>query len=139
MAIEVVIPTVGESVATVFIARWIAKEGDTIAAGQPVLEIDSDKASMEVPAPAGGVMSKPLFEAGAEVAIGAVVAYLTEGGAAAAAAPASAPEVAERRKRGVTDVALVRVEELYPYPRAAIQAEVDRYPDAEVVWCQEEP
>ncbi|MCK6517616.1 2-oxoglutarate dehydrogenase E1 component [Myxococcota bacterium] len=47
--------------------------------------------------------------------------------------------LAERRKRGVDDVALVRIEELYPYPRAAIQAEVDRYPAAEVVWCQEEP
>ena len=83
MAIEVVIPTVGESVATVFIARWIAKEGDTLAAGAPVLEIDSDKASMEVPAPAAGVLSKRLFEEGAEVAIGAVVALLTEVGAVA--------------------------------------------------------
>jgi len=93
MAIEVVIPTVGESVATVFIARWIAKEGDVLAAGAPVLEIDSDKASMEVPAPAAGVLTKRLFEEGAEVAIGAVVAHMSEGGAVAepvAAAPVAA-------------------------------------------------
>jgi 2-oxoglutarate dehydrogenase E2 component (dihydrolipoamide succinyltransferase) len=97
MAIEVVIPTVGESVATVFIARWIAKEGDVLAAGQPVLEIDSDKASMEVPAPAAGVLTRQLFEAGAEVAIGAVVAELGEVGAVAApaAAAASVVEAAE--------------------------------------------
>ncbi|MEY3211611.1 MAG: 2-oxoglutarate dehydrogenase complex dihydrolipoyllysine-residue succinyltransferase, partial [Pseudomonadota bacterium] len=98
MAIEVVIPTVGESVATVFIARWIAKEGDVLAAGQPVLEIDSDKASMEVPAPAAGVLTRRLFEEGAEVAIGAVVAELGEVGAAVA--PVAAAPVAEAAEPG---------------------------------------
>ena len=99
MAIEVVIPTVGESVATVFIARWIAKEGDVLAAGAPVLEIDSDKASMEVPAPAAGVLTKRLFEEGAEVAIGAVVAQMSEGGAVAAPV-AAAPVAAEPAEPG---------------------------------------
>lgn len=99
MAIEVVIPTVGESVATVFIARWIAKEGDALAAGQPVLEIDSDKASMEVPAPAAGVLSKRLFEEGAEVAIGAVVALLSEVGASVSAPEPTAPAATEEPSR----------------------------------------
>ncbi|MCB9745434.1 MAG: 2-oxoglutarate dehydrogenase E1 component [Alphaproteobacteria bacterium] len=47
--------------------------------------------------------------------------------------------LAEREERGERRVALVRVEELYPYPRELIDAEVQRYPNAEVVWCQEEP
>jgi 2-oxoglutarate dehydrogenase E1 component len=47
---------------------------------------------------------------------------------------------AEHAKRGVRDVALVRVEQLYPFPRAEVRAELDRYPNAkELVWCQEEP
>ena len=45
----------------------------------------------------------------------------------------------ERRARGVSKIALVRVEELYPYPEALLQAQFDAYPDAEVCWVQEEP
>jgi len=46
---------------------------------------------------------------------------------------------AERERSGRTDIAIVRVEQLYPLPAAEIQAELDRYPDAELVWVQEEP
>jgi 2-oxoglutarate dehydrogenase E1 component len=47
--------------------------------------------------------------------------------------------LAEREARGIDDVALVRVEQLYPFPVISLGAELARYPDAEVVWCQEEP
>ncbi len=47
--------------------------------------------------------------------------------------------LAERTERGVDDVALVRVEQLYPFPVISLGAELARFPDAEVVWCQEEP
>jgi 2-oxoglutarate dehydrogenase E1 component len=47
--------------------------------------------------------------------------------------------VQERRERGIDDVALVRIEQLYPWPRQQVLAEIARYPNAQVVWCQEEP
>ena len=90
MAIEVVIPTVGESVATVFIARWIAKEGDVLAAGAPVLEIDSDKASMEVPAPLAGTVRGISVKVGDRVREGDEILVMEIAGEAASA---SAPPV----------------------------------------------
>ena len=71
MSIEVTVPQIGESVATVFIARWLKAPGESVAAGEGLVELDSDKASMEVPAPAGGVLSETLAEEGDEVPIGA--------------------------------------------------------------------
>ena len=47
--------------------------------------------------------------------------------------------LAERRSRAITDVALVRVEQIYPFPAISLPKELGRYPNAEVVWCQEEP
>ncbi|MFT4626754.1 MAG: 2-oxoglutarate dehydrogenase E2 component (dihydrolipoamide succinyltransferase) [Myxococcota bacterium] len=76
--VEVTIPQIGESITTVFIGRWIAEVGASIAAGDSVVELDSDKASMEVPAPAGGVLVERLVEEGDEVPIGAVVARIDE-------------------------------------------------------------
>ncbi|MCB9743209.1 MAG: 2-oxoglutarate dehydrogenase complex dihydrolipoyllysine-residue succinyltransferase [Alphaproteobacteria bacterium] len=79
MPTDLNIPQVGESITTVFIARWIAKPGQAVKAGESVLEIDSDKASMEVPSPVDGVVQELLAEAGDEVEIGAVVARIAEG------------------------------------------------------------
>jgi 2-oxoglutarate dehydrogenase E2 component (dihydrolipoamide succinyltransferase) len=97
MATDLLIPQVGESIPTVFIARWAVKPGDAVNAGDPVVEIDSDKASMEVPSPVSGVILEIRGEEGDEVAIGTVVAVIDETARVAAAAPApaaAAPEVA---------------------------------------------
>jgi 2-oxoglutarate dehydrogenase E2 component (dihydrolipoamide succinyltransferase) len=94
MSLDVIIPKIGESVATVIIARWFVKPGDTIAEGQPVLEIDSDKASMEVPALGAGVLGELLAKEGDEVPVGATVARIVEGSAPAPAAPQAATEPA---------------------------------------------
>jgi 2-oxoglutarate dehydrogenase E2 component (dihydrolipoamide succinyltransferase) len=90
MSMDVVIPQIGESVATVFISQFLAKPGDFVRAGDPVVEIDSDKASMEVPAPEDGVVSELLAEEGDEIDVGAVIVRMTPG-EAPAAAPAEAP------------------------------------------------
>ena len=74
MAIDVVIPKIGESVATVLIARWRVAPGGAVTEGEPMLDIDSDKASMEVPAPVTGVVLELLAGEGDEVAVSAVVA-----------------------------------------------------------------
>ena len=66
---NVVVPTVGESIKTVILSKWLLKAGDAVKKGQGVAEIDSDKASMEVPAPESGVVSECLAAEGEEVAI----------------------------------------------------------------------
>ncbi len=84
--VDVTIPQIGESVATVFIARWIKRPGEAVSAGDAIVELDSDKASMEVPAPSGGVLSEALAEEGDEVEVGAVVARIDEEAEASAEA-----------------------------------------------------
>ncbi|MCB9675363.1 MAG: 2-oxoglutarate dehydrogenase complex dihydrolipoyllysine-residue succinyltransferase [Alphaproteobacteria bacterium] len=96
--IDVPIPQIGESITHVFVSRWIVQPGQAVTEGQGILELDSDKASMEVPAPASGVLAETLADEGDEIAIGAVVARIDPSGsvgdapaAAVEAAPAEAP------------------------------------------------
>ena len=70
MPVDVNIPQIGESITTVFIARWIVQPGGYVAAGEPILEVDSDKASMEIPAPASGTLVETLAERCAEIVVG---------------------------------------------------------------------
>ncbi len=93
-SVDVTIPQIGESVATVFISRWLKAEGEAVEAGEPIVEIDSDKASMEVPSPASGVVAAHKVEEGDEVPVGSVVAVITEGAAASSQAAAPAAEAA---------------------------------------------
>jgi len=87
--VDVTIPQIGESITHVFIARWLKKPGEAVAEGDPLFEIDSDKASMEVPAPSKGVLSETLAEEGDEIAIGAIVARIDETATAPSPAPAA--------------------------------------------------
>ena len=90
MAIEITVPTLGESVADATVARWIKKTGDAVAADEPVVELETDKVTLEVPAPAAGTLGEILAAEGATVEVGASLAMLNDG-AAPAAAPAVAP------------------------------------------------
>ncbi|RZO30659.1 MAG: 2-oxoglutarate dehydrogenase complex dihydrolipoyllysine-residue succinyltransferase [SAR116 cluster bacterium] len=93
MAIEITVPTLGESVADATVARWIKKTGDAVAADEPVVELETDKVTLEVPSPAAGTLGEIIAAEGANVEVGASLAILNEG-AAPAAAPAT-PEVKE--------------------------------------------
>ena len=90
MAIEITVPTLGESVADATVARWIKTTGDAVAADEPVVELETDKVTLEVPAPAAGTLGEILAAEGATVEVGASLAMLNEGAAPAASA-ASAP------------------------------------------------
>jgi len=87
MSVNLEVPKIGESIATVFIAQWLVKPGDAVRAGDPVVEVDSDKASMEVPAPVDGIVLETLVAEGEEVAIGVVIARIEEGAVSAKAEP----------------------------------------------------
>jgi 2-oxoglutarate dehydrogenase E2 component (dihydrolipoamide succinyltransferase) len=89
-AIEVRIPTLGESVTEGTLANWLVKPGDAVAQDQPLAEIETDKVTVEAPAPAAGVVAELLVEKGETVGIGKVIARLTAGGKAKAAAAAPA-------------------------------------------------
>jgi len=73
MAIEVIIPALGVVVESVKITRWLKKEGDPVAKGEPLIEIESEKVSTEIIAPASGILGPLLYPEGAEVPITKIV------------------------------------------------------------------
>ena len=94
MAIEITVPTLGESVADATVARWIKTTGDAVAADEPVVELETDKVTLEVPAPAAGTLGEILAAEGATVEVGASLAMLNEGAAPAAPAPEAPAKIA---------------------------------------------
>ena len=94
MSIEIKVPPLGESVSEATIARWIKSAGEAVALDEPVAELETDKVTLEVPAPAAGVIASITAEVGATVGIDAVIALLDEGAEALAAIPSEAPAAA---------------------------------------------
>ncbi|MBB2155566.1 dihydrolipoyl dehydrogenase [Gluconacetobacter diazotrophicus] len=93
MTIEIKVPTLGESVTTATIGKWLKQPGDSVAADEPVVELETDKVSVEVAAPAAGRLGAHAVAEGEEVAVGALLTSVEEGAAGAApkaAAPAAA-------------------------------------------------
>ena len=95
---DIVVPTLGESVSSATVARWLKKAGDAVAADEPLVELETDKVTVEVNAPVAGVIAAIAADTGAEVAPGSVLGSIQAGAAAAAkpaaAAPAPAPKPA---------------------------------------------
>jgi len=85
MATNITVPTLGESVVEATIARWLKKEGDAVKAGEGVVELETDKVDLEVPAEKAGVLSKIARQAGEDVKIGDVLGIIDESASAAVA------------------------------------------------------
>jgi 2-oxoglutarate dehydrogenase E2 component (dihydrolipoamide succinyltransferase) len=79
MATEILVPTLGESVTTATVARWLKQAGDAVAADEPVVELETDKVTVEVNAPAAGRLGEIRAGEGAEVAVGAVLGVVSDG------------------------------------------------------------
>lgn len=102
MATEIRVPTLGESVSEATVGTWFKKVGDTVKADEPIVELETDKVTVEVPAPASGVLTEIIIAAGETVGLNALLGQIAEGAAgsasapapAAAAAPVAAPAVA---------------------------------------------
>jgi 2-oxoglutarate dehydrogenase E2 component (dihydrolipoamide succinyltransferase) len=86
--IEIRVPTLGESVTEATIGKWFKKAGDAVKADEPLVELETDKVTVEVPAPASGVMGEIFVTQGTTVAVGSLLASLKDGAAQPAAAPA---------------------------------------------------
>jgi 2-oxoglutarate dehydrogenase E2 component (dihydrolipoamide succinyltransferase) len=83
MPADITVPTLGESVTTATIARWIKKAGESVAADEPVVELETDKVTVEVNAPEAGVISEIVADEGAEVDVGALLGRIGAAGAKA--------------------------------------------------------
>ncbi|MEN9498835.1 MAG: 2-oxoglutarate dehydrogenase complex dihydrolipoyllysine-residue succinyltransferase [Pseudomonadota bacterium] len=94
---DIVVPSLGESVATATVARWLKQAGEAVAADEPLVELETDKVTVEVNAPVAGVIAAIAADAGAEVTPGAVLGSI-QAGAAAAAKPAAAAAPAPAAK-----------------------------------------
>ncbi|MBB3135302.1 2-oxoglutarate dehydrogenase E2 component (dihydrolipoamide succinyltransferase) [Rhizobium pisi] len=94
MATEIRVPTLGESVSEATVGTWFKKVGDAIKADEPILELETDKVTIEVPAPASGTLSEIVAAAGETVGLGALLGQIAVGAAAAAAPAATAPAAA---------------------------------------------
>lgn len=95
MTTEIRVPTLGESVSEATIGTWFKKVGDTVKADEPLLELETDKVTIEVPAPAAGVLSEIVAAAGETVGLGALLGQIAAGAAGAAAPAAAEKKVAE--------------------------------------------
>ncbi len=95
MATEIKVPVLGESVTTATVARWIKQPGDAVAADEAVVELETDKVSVEVAAPEAGVLGALAVQEGEEVAVGAVLTTIEAGGAKAGG---KAPDAAAKPK-----------------------------------------
>jgi 2-oxoglutarate dehydrogenase E2 component (dihydrolipoamide succinyltransferase) len=88
---EIRVPTLGESVTEATIGRWFKKPGDAVAVDEPLVELETDKVTIEVPAPSAGTLGEIAAKDGETVAVGALLGQINDGAAGAAAKPAAAP------------------------------------------------
>ncbi|QQN64594.1 2-oxoglutarate dehydrogenase complex dihydrolipoyllysine-residue succinyltransferase [Bradyrhizobium diazoefficiens] len=115
---EIRVPTLGESVTEATIGRWFKKAGDSVSVDEPLVELETDKVTIEVPAPSAGTLSEIVAADGTTVAVGALLGQITDGAgvakpaaapakpAAAASAPAAAPAPAPAAKAPPADAPL---------------------------------
>ncbi|ARO13487.1 2-oxoglutarate dehydrogenase E2 component (dihydrolipoamide succinyltransferase) [Ketogulonicigenium robustum] len=94
MSTEVRVPTLGESVTEATVATWFKKPGDAVAVDEMLCELETDKVTVEVPSPVAGTLSEVIAAEGETVGVGALLAHIAEGAAAAKPAAAPAPEKA---------------------------------------------
>lgn len=78
MAVELLVPSLGESITEVQIARWIVEPGQHVAMDEPIVELESDKVTMEMPAPVSGVVSERLKGDGDDATVGELIGYMEE-------------------------------------------------------------
>ena len=102
MAVDIVVPEVGESIVDARVAKWLKKEGDAVAAGDPLVELETDKIDLEVAATASGVLGSITHKDGADVKVGDVLGTIEASahaeGAGADAEGAEGAEGASRSK-----------------------------------------
>jgi 2-oxoglutarate dehydrogenase E2 component (dihydrolipoamide succinyltransferase) len=121
MAIEIRVPTLGESITEATVGKWFKKAGDPVQTDEPLVELETDKVTLEVNAPSSGVLSEIVAETGQTVAIGALLGQVSAGAAGSASAPS--PVAAAKPAR---DSAPAAATAMPPAPAAAKIAAEDK-------------
>jgi 2-oxoglutarate dehydrogenase E2 component (dihydrolipoamide succinyltransferase) len=122
---EIRVPTLGESVTEATIGRWFKKAGDAVAVDEPLVELETDKVTIEVPAPSAGTLGEIAAKDGETVAVGALLGQINDG--AAAAKPAAAPAKADAPAKPAAPAAAPAA----AAPAAAAAAPVQKTPPAD--------
>jgi 2-oxoglutarate dehydrogenase E2 component (dihydrolipoamide succinyltransferase) len=112
---EIRVPALGESVTEATIGKWFKQPGDAVAADEPIVELETDKVTIEVPAPAAGVLAEVAAKDGETVAVGALIGQIREG---AAAPGQAAPAPLGRPDQKIDTTAPINAAEGEPRPRA---------------------
>ncbi|HYI47755.1 MAG TPA: 2-oxoglutarate dehydrogenase complex dihydrolipoyllysine-residue succinyltransferase [Allosphingosinicella sp.] len=100
MATEVKVPTLGESITEATLGAWLKQTGDAVALDEPIASLETDKVAVEVPSPVAGTMGEQRAKVGDTIAVGAVIATIEAGGAAAAAKQEALPESSPVNPKG---------------------------------------
>jgi 2-oxoglutarate dehydrogenase E2 component (dihydrolipoamide succinyltransferase) len=95
MAVDIKVPALGESVTEASVGRWLRHAGDAVEMDDPLVEIETDKVTLEVNAPAAGTLTDIAAQEGANVAVGAILGHITEGQVRPAAGPKARPSAAK--------------------------------------------
>jgi 2-oxoglutarate dehydrogenase E2 component (dihydrolipoamide succinyltransferase) len=117
MPLELKVPEVGESITEVMIGTWKKREGDAVVIDESIVEIESDKATVDLPAPRAGTLTKVLKGSGEKAKVGEVIGYMEPAGAGAGtpvSAPPSQPVVDVKRTDGRTDIGSVQPPRVMP-------------------------
>ncbi len=136
MPTELKVPEVGESINEVYIGQWLKSEGDTVEKDEPLVEVETDKATLEVPASAAGTLSKVLKKEGDTANVGEVIAHISAAGEAEAPAeaPTEAPEEApaeEEQEKLEAAETHTAVDEEHAEAEAGVEAEGEAQTEAE--------
>src|SRR5688500_14292037 len=120
MATDVQVPALGESITEGTLAQWLKKVGDAVAADEPIASLETDKVTVEVPSPVAGVFAEAVADEGETVAVGALIARIDEGGAAAGspASPAAQAADANTNPAGAGETPALRGDQHAPEPAA---------------------
>ena len=113
--VDVVVPSIGESITVAYIAEIFVQPGQSVAQGDPIFSVDSDKATLDVPAPCSGVLESLSIGEGDEIPIGATVGQIKEGAAPAKAAPVTeevAPAAEDSSSKQTGPAARLKADEL---------------------------
>ncbi|HEX3535163.1 MAG TPA: 2-oxoglutarate dehydrogenase complex dihydrolipoyllysine-residue succinyltransferase [Stellaceae bacterium] len=101
MPAEILVPALGESITEATVARWLKQPGEAVARDEPVVELETDKVTLEIPAPAAGTLGEIKAAEGSNVPVGAVLGVVVDGVAATAPRPPPAmPPTPSPRERG---------------------------------------
>jgi len=129
MATEIRVPALGESVVEATVGQWFKQAGDAVSADEPLVELETDKVTVEVPAPASGVLSEIKVNSGDTVAVGALLGAISDGdgkakpGKAKEAKPKAAPEPAKAAANPAAPAVELKTLEREPQQREEISAE----------------